>query len=520
MGHEIVYCTRCQSRLTSADFDRGSGVRISNYIYCFTCLTEHERTLVDKAKKASSSAAVPRISGSSSRAVPTVPGMPGTARKPAPAPKPVPVVVWAGFGAGVLVVIGLLWALMAKGGSRPPEAEAAPRRPQVIAVPPAAPPKDFKPELDALRTEMTEPLNRGNFRMGQAILDRARPAHPEDAWTQAVDGLGRDVQTRARARFQELKESSARAVERKDVEELRTARAEIAGWGPAFQPLLREFEAAFGAALSSAAVGVREEVRRRLGEGDDGRRPPRGCAGPRRAPRRGARRRGRGAEESECQGREDAGTPPGPPRRAREGGGGAQFLGGGRPRRDPGGRQPRRGQVDGPEGDGAAPRAARRAADGRDRRHRPRLARDALRKEAREAVAGGRRGAGSPVRAGWGGLRRDAGAAEEFGRVGEGQARRGESREEDGVGGEEAVLRGRQGVPGAGDARRRAREIWPAPVRLRRHRVHPREPRGHLDEDAGDAGIRLQRGPDVGQGDLQPSEGPGRPRWARPSSAS
>ncbi|HZE99923.1 MAG TPA: hypothetical protein VE981_23145 [Planctomycetota bacterium] len=253
MGHEIVYCTRCQSRLTSADFDRGSGVRISNYIYCFTCLTEHERTLVDKAKKASSSAAVPRISGSSSRAVPTVPGMPGTARKPAPAPKPVPVVVWAGFGAGVLVVIGLLWALMAKGGSRPPEAEAAPRRPQVIAVPPAAPPKDFKPELDALRTEMTEPLNRGNFRMGQAILDRARPAHPEDAWTQAVDGLGRDVQTRARARFQELKESSARAVERKDVEELRTARAEIAGWGPAFQPLLREFEAAFGAALSAAA---------------------------------------------------------------------------------------------------------------------------------------------------------------------------------------------------------------------------------------------------------------------------
>src|SRR5579872_1570788 len=177
MGKEIVYCSRWQSRLTGADFESGTAVRLSNYVYCTTCLSPAEKELLENSRKPSKPpptarkiAALKAVT-SSSGALPTLP-------RGAADPKPTwrkPLVL---AGAGIaLALIVLTLVVVFRGGNEkkgPPEAAPAPVPPTLVR--PSEPPKpwDPVPELVALRAELLPPLEQKNFKVAQVILERAR----------------------------------------------------------------------------------------------------------------------------------------------------------------------------------------------------------------------------------------------------------------------------------------------------------------------------------------------------------
>ena len=244
MGQEIVYCSRCQSRLNGADFDRGAAVRISNYIYCAGCLTPEEKKLVESltrppepqhpVRRSSSLKAVSASSGA-------IPAVPKSHAAPAPERRNPRILIAA--GAGVLLLLILIVVVVAKSGSGKKDVvEVVPEAPR-----PPVPAWSLAAEFEGLKTELNAPLSQKNFQLAQSVLDRAKSQHGDVRWVQSVADLERDVAERARGRFKELREAATRTTERKPLEELRE---EIVRWGPAFESLLKEFDAAFGATLA------------------------------------------------------------------------------------------------------------------------------------------------------------------------------------------------------------------------------------------------------------------------------
>jgi hypothetical protein len=152
--------------------------------------------------------------------------------------------------------------LLLKGGSKdapgPPNPVPAPTaastpKPAVPPAVPANPPSSLlRGELDALGAELSGPLSQNNIRVAQAILERAKDRHGEPEWIQGLGGLERTIEERARTRFREIMERGAAAAERKAVDELRAARAEISGWGASFEGLGKQFDDAFGTILAAA----------------------------------------------------------------------------------------------------------------------------------------------------------------------------------------------------------------------------------------------------------------------------
>lgn len=250
MGQEIVYCGRCQNRLKGVDFERGTAVRLSNHVCCFECLTDAEKQTIQKILK-------PKDPVTSSR-LPTVTPKPagsGAVRTvPEGKPSKLQPAVLIGGGIAVLALVAAAW-LAFRPGSREKEPSAPlPPSAATTLTGPADPPaiaKDFRPELDAINLELAGPVAQHNFKFAQAIVDRARPRHPEASWTEAMASLDRDLADRARLRYQALLDVGTKAVERKAFDEVRDARAEIARWGAGFEKLLHDFEETFRTALAT-----------------------------------------------------------------------------------------------------------------------------------------------------------------------------------------------------------------------------------------------------------------------------
>ncbi len=245
MGHEIVYCSRCQTRLMSADFDRGRAQRINHSVVCTDCLVPSE--IAAPAK--------PAPGGATSRKVPAVPRPSSSARieaLPESEATRRPVVLWAGAGGGLLLLIAGLAFVMRPAPPPPaPVVAAPPKKPSVAA--PVAAVQGLDRDLAALAEELGGLLARKNFRDAMAQLDAVRKRSEDPRWQQKIDGWDRDVNARARERFAELMQAGARARERKSAEELKTARDELFSWGPAFEGLLKDFDAAYAAAVAVPA---------------------------------------------------------------------------------------------------------------------------------------------------------------------------------------------------------------------------------------------------------------------------
>jgi len=259
MGQEIVYCSRCQSRLNGADFDRGDAVRISNYIYCAGCLTPEEKKLLDNLRKPSEPQSPVRRTNTlkaltaSSGAIPTVPRAHAESKRAGRKP----VLLIAAASGAVLILILLVVVVAKSGGDRKPTVETAPEPPPTAATaaptPPPAPPRPWSlaAEFEALKTELQAPLSQKNFRFAQVIIDRAQRQHGDVRWVTSVAELEQNLSALAKGRLKELQETASKAVERKAYGEVRAARDEISSWGPSFQSLLKDFEGDFGSALAA-----------------------------------------------------------------------------------------------------------------------------------------------------------------------------------------------------------------------------------------------------------------------------
>src|SRR5262245_35019995 len=117
MGHEIVYCSGCQSQLRTPDFEKGAAFRIEGRSYCKKCAPEDRaadlRRTVDAGHDVPAAGPGPRIPPASTR------------RMPLARPQGKNAVAVFG-GAAVLLIAVVALAVVAGSGSAPPPKPAAP----------------------------------------------------------------------------------------------------------------------------------------------------------------------------------------------------------------------------------------------------------------------------------------------------------------------------------------------------------------------------------------------------------
>src|SRR5262245_15737433 len=129
MGQEIIYCFKCQERVTTADLDSSNALRFGNRTACKKCVPDLLASLTPQARKQ----LVSRMQSPKK----------GTGRYPASStPRPVayavapsrssPVLLWV-IG-GVVVLLILVVVLLMGGSGSPPAKETsaapAPRAPE------------------------------------------------------------------------------------------------------------------------------------------------------------------------------------------------------------------------------------------------------------------------------------------------------------------------------------------------------------------------------------------------------
>src|SRR5579864_8220589 len=141
MGQEILYCSKCQTQLRSADFEKEKAYRLHNSVFCYKCARESVHSLPPETIKqllgqiARQEEAAEKKNSSTSRILRVVEIRPSktisqrrTVGSRAPAPGPA---AWIALGA--LSVVTLLVWVIASGGSEPKTAPRPPAAP--VAVP-------------------------------------------------------------------------------------------------------------------------------------------------------------------------------------------------------------------------------------------------------------------------------------------------------------------------------------------------------------------------------------------------
>jgi len=210
MGQEIVYCSRCQIRLTGADFDRGEAVRCGNRVACKNCAADVLASLPPEDRESRAGTRVRKSTGK----IPIV-----RSTRPPPASRPVgrpkasdPSAgsrnAWIVAGAvGALVLGILLAAVMGRTpGPPPPPAAPAPYAPPMLRPPPAArddgPHREVRLAIEAVQKLIKDqpadveapvaaaeeaakkasgtPLARDADELREAVLVRRRNAYAEE----------------------------------------------------------------------------------------------------------------------------------------------------------------------------------------------------------------------------------------------------------------------------------------------------------------------------------------------------
>lgn len=230
MGQEIVYCSRCQSRVTSADLEGGAAFRLADRICCGSCLTPEDRPLLRKreagtagrrlrisdakleslpgsrekitrrARRNSSgttqalssgrSGGVRRESSGSSRAIPVARSAGSGRRRSALA------LAVAGAAALLLAVVA---ALLLGGGDRPsPGDDSASSLPETGPTPVSAPSRDGKADALLAEARTFAKADPGRIPEIRKRLEEVRQKYPDSpAATEAARELeGLDRRTR------------------------------------------------------------------------------------------------------------------------------------------------------------------------------------------------------------------------------------------------------------------------------------------------------------------------------------
>ena len=154
MGHEIVYCYWCSSRILGTDFEKGAAILIGNHACCAECLPKVLSSLPDKQRETLlaelSKVSAPRPSRNTPRGGVEISST-RTPRVGSPMPSPPrggkpPMVLFA-IGGGVLVLLLLLVAMMSGGSS---EKSVVRNDPTPVPVPKPVGPDREKLARDAL----------------------------------------------------------------------------------------------------------------------------------------------------------------------------------------------------------------------------------------------------------------------------------------------------------------------------------------------------------------------------------
>jgi hypothetical protein len=302
MGHEIVYCFKCQKRILGTDYTKGLAFQLENNSCCAGCAVRVLDTLPPKAKeqllakmfKATQESSNKAASSTSTRRATVQPGSSSRIRPVVASKSSTPLV--AGIGAAVAVLV--IGVVVLSSGRPTPEPPAPPKPAPVNPGPSAeekrraetakeavrkarefasAHPKELEAQaqqwkvalVDVERTayeadvrrelekaqllakeaaakavadlerEARARAGRKEFKAALDFLGRERSRGATPTWSSDIDRLERETREAADRAFAELKEKAARGAK----EEVATARAELARWG------LPEFVATFEAAL-------------------------------------------------------------------------------------------------------------------------------------------------------------------------------------------------------------------------------------------------------------------------------
>ncbi len=219
MGQEIVYCFKCQIRLTGGDLEKGDAIRCGNRIACKACgadllaslSPEERRELEGRGGKLPSST---KIETARALRPASTTRIQRAREEGASKPKPSPG-VWIAAGVGALVVIGI--AVAALSGGPPP---APP--PPVSKPPPPRPVEDPRPgearaaidrakqavkerpeDVDGHVAAATEALKKSDstlhYREAMELFD-AVTARQKVAYAEEIGKLGKDAKALEAAR--------------------------------------------------------------------------------------------------------------------------------------------------------------------------------------------------------------------------------------------------------------------------------------------------------------------------------
>jgi len=211
MGHEIVYCFKCQIRLLGSDFETGKAFRIDAQAVCPPCarallahLPDPDAEL-DRLKRTQ----VPKSTGSSTK-LPAIRPLESTSRIPAqprstvreiaaPRPKsPLPLLLGVG---GVVLVVILALVVLSSGPAKPPSTPDP-----IVDSPPPRPPKPKPaPPVDVVARDLEELDARTSlyFRKDQ-ILEIARliaadrEKHRTPDWARGIEERLQKLEAAAR----------------------------------------------------------------------------------------------------------------------------------------------------------------------------------------------------------------------------------------------------------------------------------------------------------------------------------
>ncbi|MBI3854210.1 MAG: hypothetical protein HY293_00815 [Planctomycetes bacterium] len=203
MGHEIVYCVRCASRVAGIDFERAKAFRVGGKVVCAACLptltpAEQKEVSLSSTKMRAVKQQPPPSHGTSVRltAVPR-PETP-------PPPSRSPLILVGGIGA-VVVVVGIATLMLRSTPPPPDPAPPPPRIEPVVKAPAAAPVVEPKEEAPLREAREAIEAARARAKASPNDLDVQIAAWEEAARKAALTPLFRD----ANAALAELREKKA-----------------------------------------------------------------------------------------------------------------------------------------------------------------------------------------------------------------------------------------------------------------------------------------------------------------------
>jgi uncharacterized protein YodC (DUF2158 family) len=223
MGQEILYCFKCQERVTSADLDSANALRFGNRTACRKCVPdllaglspEERKDLVARVQS-------PKRAPTARAVAPPVP-RPKVQEKQRPA-RANPVVL--GAIGGIVAALTVAIVLMAGGSAPAPRPEEAPRE-----DPAALKRKALAKEFSAVEERARVALQKEEFGSALAIYESARAVHPDPEWIGLVDAKIAEVRKSVDALYGPLKAQAAAAKAKGAENDVKSVRDRVERWG-------------------------------------------------------------------------------------------------------------------------------------------------------------------------------------------------------------------------------------------------------------------------------------------------